>query len=331
VPNGLINGTNTFSCSSSSDAACLGTGKRFELTFEPGKKYRIGLVGTQADGHFRFSIDGHSLTVIANDLVPVVPYVVDSILIGGGQRYDIIVEASQTVDNYWMRAVVQGCNIILNSAWDDIRGIIRYQGVASTTADPTTSSKSSIPNSCADKELNALVPHLSKTVGKATSEESLNIGWYYDIPGGLIYHWSINTQALEIDWAEPTLKSISEGDYVFPADYNVKEITAVNQVCFPLYTTGLIREVLTNRQWVYFIIQDTSLLDAFHPIHLHGHDFYVVAQGSGIFIPGLTSVNLNNPPRRDTAMLPGNGYLVIAFYTDNPGYALHPSILNWLY
>jgi hypothetical protein len=52
VPNGLINGTNTFDCSSSPDAACIGGRKRFELTFTPGKKYRIGLVGAQADGYF---------------------------------------------------------------------------------------------------------------------------------------------------------------------------------------------------------------------------------------------------------------------------------------
>jgi FtsP/CotA-like multicopper oxidase with cupredoxin domain len=77
---------------------------------------------------------------------------------------------------------------------------------------------------------------------------------------------------------------------------------------------------LTLLKWVYFIIQDLSLLDAFHPFHLHGHDFYVIAQGTGIFVKGITSVNLVNPPRRDTATLPGNGYLVIAFQTDNPGY-----------
>lgn len=86
-------------CSSSSDTDCIGGGKRFELTFTPGKKYRIGLVGTQADGHLRFAIDSHKLTVIANDLVPVVPYVVNSLTIGG-QRYDIIIEADQAIGNY---------------------------------------------------------------------------------------------------------------------------------------------------------------------------------------------------------------------------------------
>jgi hypothetical protein len=228
VPNGLINGTNTFDCSGSSDPACLGGGKRFELTFEKGKKYRIGLVGTQGDGYLRFGIDGHKLTVIANDLVPVVPYVTDSVVLGGGQRYDVIIEADQAVGNYWLRSIVQDCNVIVNSAWNDIRGIVRYEGVADSTADPTTTT--SIPLACYDRALASLVPWLKKPVGSAVEQEEFGVTWYYDSPGGLIYHWAINGQALEIDWAEPTLKLISNGTSVFPASYSVKEITAVNQV-----------------------------------------------------------------------------------------------------
>jgi hypothetical protein len=229
VPNGLINGTNTFDCNGSSDAACLGTGKRFELTFKKGTKYRIGLVGTQADGFMRFAIDGHSLTVIANDLVPVVPYATDNILVGAGQRYDIIVEADQTVGNYWLRAVVQGCNVILNSAWDDIRGIVRYEGVTDITSDPTTTK--SVPIAAwSDTGLAHLTPHLIKTVGSSVQEDEYGLTWYYDIPGGLIYHWAINGQTLEIDWAEPTLKSIDNGVATFPTSYNIKEVTAANKV-----------------------------------------------------------------------------------------------------
>ncbi|CZR69308.1 related to Laccase-2 [Phialocephala subalpina] len=326
IPNGLINGTNTFDCTGSSDAACLGTGKRFELSFTPGKKYRIGLVGAQTDGFLRFAIDGHNLTVIANDLVPVVPYITDSVVLGGGQRYDIIVEASQAVDNYWMRSVVGGCNLIINTNWDNIRGIVRYEGVVDFTADPTTAS--SISNNCYDESLASLVPHLNKTVGSATSEESLDVTWYYDILGGLVYHWTINSQTLEIDWAEPTLRLIENGVAVFPTDYNVKEITAVNQVCI-LSLPPLEQKKMANiGKWVYFIIQDLSLLDANHPIHLHGHDFYILAQGSGIFVEGAIPLNLNNPPRRDTAILPGNGFLILGFYTDNPGtWLMHCHIL----
>jgi len=199
------------------------------MTFSPGKKYRIGLVGAQADGYLRFTIDSHNFTVIANDLVPVVPYVTDSLVLGGGQRYDIIVEADQVVGNYWMRSIVETCNIILNSNYNGIRGIVRYEGVADTTSDPTTI-QATIPNACSDDSLASLVPHLNKAVGSAATEETLDVSWYYDILGGLIYHWTINTQRLEIDWAQPTLRLIENGVSIFPTLYNVKEVTAVNQV-----------------------------------------------------------------------------------------------------
>jgi FtsP/CotA-like multicopper oxidase with cupredoxin domain len=229
VPNGLINGTNTFDCTGSEDAACLGTGKRFEMTFTPGKKYRIGLVGTQADGYLRFTIDNHNFTVISTDLVPIVPYVTNSLVLGGGQRYDIIVEANQIVGNYWMRSVVESCNIILNSNANGIRGIVRYDGVADTASDPTTT-QWSIPNDCSDQPLSSLVPHLQRTVGSATTEESLYLSWYFD---GLIYHWTVNTQKLKIDWAKPTLELVQNGESLFPTSYNVKEITAVNKASHP--------------------------------------------------------------------------------------------------
>jgi len=57
-----------------------------------------------------------------------------------------------------------------------------------------------------------------------------------------------------------------------------------------------------------------------HPIHLHGHDFYVLAQVEGAQWNGdISTLKMDNPIRRDTASLPAQGYLVLAFESDNPG------------
>lgn len=66
-----------------------------------------------------------------------------------------------------------------------------------------------------------------------------------------------------------------------------------------------------------------------HPIHLHGHDFWILAQDVGIYLPGLTKFNTTNPARRDVATLPGNGYLAIAFKLDNPGAWLVHCHIAW--
>jgi len=56
-----------------------------------------------------------------------------------------------------------------------------------------------------------------------------------------------------------------------------------------------------------------------HPIHLHGHDFAILQQIENANFPDQLNLTLHNPPRRDVVLLPTNGYVVIAFKTDNPG------------
>ena len=75
---GLINGLNVWE----------NGGKRFEWTVESGKSYRIRLVNTAIQSTFVFYVDGHSLSVIAMDFVPITPYETDSVVINIGQRYD---------------------------------------------------------------------------------------------------------------------------------------------------------------------------------------------------------------------------------------------------
>lgn len=71
-----------------------------------------------------------------------------------------------------------------------------------------------------------------------------------------------------------------------------------------------------------------SFFFAPHPMHLHGHDFYVLAEGFGDWNGVIT--NPNNPLRRDTHQLQGSrpdgtpAYAVIQFNLDNPGiWGLH--------
>lgn len=67
-----------------------------------------------AEGLQRFAIDGHKMTVIANDFVPLVPYETDVVTLGIGQRTDILVKATgKPTDSFWMRSNIStsGCSI----------------------------------------------------------------------------------------------------------------------------------------------------------------------------------------------------------------------------
>ena len=70
-------------------------------------------------------------------------------------------------------------------------------------------------------------------------------------------------------------------------------------------------------------LRDECLLISFFPdpIHLHGHDFVILAQKNSTFneTTEVPTFNLNNPARRDVALLYAGGYLALAFRPDNPG------------
>lgn len=73
---------------------------------------------------------------------------------------------------------------------------------------------------------------------------------------------------------------------------------------------------------VQIVLQDTSIVTPEnHPIHLHGYDFYIIAEGFGNFNPRKdpAKFNLIDPPLRNTVAVPVNGWAVIRFVADNPG------------
>jgi FtsP/CotA-like multicopper oxidase with cupredoxin domain len=219
---GLINGTNTFDCSTSTDPKCIGGGKKFEAVFVSGNRYRIRLINVATEGHFQFSIDGHNFTVIANDLVPLVPYQTDSLVIGEGQRYDIIVEANAEVGDYWLRAGWQpACSTVKNA--ENITGIIRYD--ANSTADPVTTSEVTINDNCADEPLENLVPYLAMNVGNFTEVTRETLSYVFES----YFMWTINTSSLYMNWSDPTTLRVIHGLDVFPTEYNVVSV----EVRFP--------------------------------------------------------------------------------------------------
>ncbi|KAK8592163.1 hypothetical protein V6N13_062749 [Hibiscus sabdariffa] len=87
---------------------------------------------------------------------------------------------------------------------------------------------------------------------------------------------------------------------------------------------------------VQIVIQDTSIVTPEnHPIHLHGYDFYIIAEGFGNFNPktDTSKFNLVDPPMRNTVGVPVNGWAVIRFVADNPGvWLMHCHLdvhINW--
>ncbi|KUJ17361.1 laccase [Mollisia scopiformis] len=290
--NCLINSTNTYNDS----------GSRFETTFASGTSYRLRLVNGAADTHFKFSIDNHTMTVISTNFVPIVPYNTTMLSIGMGERYDVIVTADQAVSNYWMRAIPQEtCSD--NDNVDNILGIVRYD--SSSTADPSSTGYD-YEDSCDDEDISTLVPYLSYQVGTSASVTDDFIGTLTGGAGAI--KWEMGSTSFVSQWDYPTVLQVAEGNDTWSAEQSAIELP-------------------TADQWVYFIIE-TTFAQA-HPIHLHGHDFWVLAQGTGTYDADTVTLTTTDSPRRDVAMLPGTGYLVLAYITDNPGAWLMHCHIAW--
>ncbi|XWX02410.1 hypothetical protein V2A60_010447 [Cordyceps javanica] len=279
---GLINGTNVYN----------NRGQRLKIRFEAGKTYRLRLVNAALISHFKFMIDNHVMVVIAHDLVPVKPYATKVLDITMGQRYDILVTANQAAvaKQFWMRSLPLGLCGDPNWKFNDIRAIVHYED---DLVEPQTWPYG-YSQSCGDQTTQG-IPYLREDVqqpdiklSETTSFNKIDGYWY----------WTLKDAPMLIEWDDPTLSKLLRHDTTFQKNDSVIELPNANKT-------------------FYMVIKNPFFVA--HPIHLHGHDFFVLGQGIGPYLPGVSPLTTKNPPRRDTALLPGSGYLVLGFVTDNPG------------
>jgi len=300
LENGLINGKNTYEAG----------GERWSMTVTKGKTYRLRVLNAAIQSTFKFYIDGHKFTVIAADLVPIVPYETNIINVNNGQRYDVIFTADQDSANYWMRADnQQPCSNITNGL--DIKAILHYDDAPDRT--PESTAYTYTPE-CVDEAPENLVPVVPWNAGTAASEIDKDVVIQPNGGNPNLFKWTLSGTAFFSQWSDPTLMSIYEDGTV------------------PTYSGDLAIREDNLGEWIYVVIDSPIPLP--HPIHLHGHDFLVLDQGFGLYNAATASLNLNNPPRRDTAIMPFQpgtvgGYLVVAFYTDNPGVWLMHCHIGW--
>lgn len=128
------------------------------------------------------------------------------------------------------------------------------------------------------------------------------------------------------------MQYVFDGNSTYPDSYDVIQIPNEGVVSTIVHSSGASRCNVNDSQWTYWVIQVLSDAPPVpHPIHLHGHDFFVLGSGSGTLdlSTASSSLNFDNPSRRDTAILPGGGYLVIAFEANNPGLWIMHCHIAW--
>ena len=305
--NNLINGKMNYPCANATGLQCTPNAGVSKFFVESGKSYRLRLINGGAEGIQKFSIDGAKLTVIANDFVPIEPYQVDVVTLGIGQRSDVIFEASGSAnDSVWMRstlgtsAFAGGCTLNDGISPEAVAAI--YYESANSSSIPTTTSTvpSSEIESCQNDDLSETTPNFSLTpAAKPASSENIDITYQSNGTHNLFY---MNNSTFRADYNDPLLLEAKLGHTIFPAESNVHNFG--------------------NSKTIRLVIYNYASTGA-HPMHMHGHNMYILAVGSGTWNGAVT--NAKNPQRRDVQLLPNAvsstepSYIVVQIDADNPG------------
>ncbi|KAK4120739.1 multicopper oxidase [Parathielavia appendiculata] len=298
-----------------------GAGQYANVTLTPGKRHRLRIINTSTENHFQVSLVNHTMTVIAADMVPVNAMTVDSLFLGVGQRYDVTIDASRTPGNYWFNVTFGGQAFCGGSLNPHPAAIFHYAGAPGGL--PTDRGTPPVDHQCLD--LPNLTPVVTRNVpvNGFVKKPSNTLPVNLDLTGTPLFVWKVNGSAINVNWNKPVLEYVMTGNTSYPASDNIVQVDGVDQ-------------------WTYWLVENDpdGAFSLPHPMHLHGHDFLVLgrspdvppgSQQRFVFDPTVDLPRLRgaNPVRRDVAMLPARGWLLLAFKTDNPGAWLFHCHIAW--
>ncbi|KAG7171470.1 Laccase-like [Homarus americanus] len=319
----------------------------------PNQRYRLRLINTEGlNCPMVVSVDDHRLTIIASDGDPIVPYVTDSLVMYSGERFDVVLEANQPVDNYWIRFN----GLIICEQLECVQGaVLRYEGAAEEDPTATLSYDSSYPPGVVVNPLNtgghseeevtmAELTALNPTVLEEVVDKKFYLGFNFNQINDLIFYnpelypfdgvdekWQVNTPQLNnISFLFPLSPPLSQPDSPNPTMCLYGEEPPCEEgYCSCTY----VLEVALGDTVEIVLIDEGKIGAENHPYHLHGYNFYVVGMerlGSETSVEEVMALdaaggikrNLKDAIRKDSVTIPDGGYTVVRFTADNPGWWL---------
>ena len=269
-----------------------------------GNRYRFRLIGAQALYAYKFSIQDHVLTVIASDGYHIKNIKnVHYVIVNSGERYDIIVNANQTVGNYWILAETLE-NPINNEGFHSrvcfhrAEAVLHYENASDPKSFYQNSSSRTWDDTCMRNYVNCpflTVEQLSATINCINVDkfESLENDMQCNINNtvkSMFYNFGFDgeksTRGSSVDGVNfrlpshlPYTTEFYSNNQMCPGrgcDHNKTDHCVCTQV---IDITDVEKD-----QCVEFIItnHNGSLGDtpeSSHPVHLHGHAFHVVKMG----------------------------------------------------
>ncbi|MCD7450511.1 Laccase-7 [Datura stramonium] len=319
----------------------------YKLKVKHGKTYLLRIINAALNNQLFFKIANHKMKVVAVDAAYTDPYITDVVVTGPGQTTDVLLTADQAPSSYYMTANPYASAAGVPFDNTTTRGIIVYEGaLPSTPIMPILPAFNDTPT--AHKfftNITGLVtgPFWNPPPRKVDEHMFITIGLGLTAcggrpgnatcagPNGQRLAASMNNASFQfpdkISMLEAFFYNI-DGIYTtdFPDKPHLKfdytnPNNSMNPAIIMTKKSTKVKKIKFNTT-VEIVFQNTALIGIEnHPIHLHGFNFYVLAQGFGNYNPAVDrkKFNLVNPQERNTIGVPVGGWAVIRFRANNPG------------
>lgn len=313
-----------------------------------GKTYMLRIINAALNNQLFFKIANHKLTVVAIDASYTEQYVTDVVVVAPGQTTDVLLTADQPVGSYYMAATpyASAANVPFDNT--TTRGIIVYEG--STSAKPLMPVLPAFNDTLtAHKFYSNLTglagaPHWVPVPRQVDEHMFITFGINLDRCGSNVTgnttcqgpsNQKLSASMNNVSFVFPSKLSMLQaffydvgGVYTtdFPNkppvkfDYTNPNISSDQSLIYAPKATKV--KTLKYNSTLEIVLQNTAFVGIEnHPIHIHGFNFHVLAQGFGNYdsVNDQGKFNLVNPQTRNTIAVPVGGWAVIRFQANNPG------------
>ncbi|KAF9591936.1 hypothetical protein IFM89_010294, partial [Coptis chinensis] len=309
------------------------------IPVDSGETNLLRVINSALNQELFFSVANHQLTVVGVDALYTKPFTTSVIMLGPGQTTDVLINANQSPGRYYIAA--RAYQSAINAPFDNTTttAILEYASAKKSNSSPILPRLPDFNNTAAASAFTTSLRSPRKVDVPTQIDENLFFtvglglnpcpkGQKCQGPNGTRFTASMNN----ISFVLPSTYSILQAHYSRASNVFTKDFTAAPPLQFD-YTGNVSRALWTPTSGtklyplkygsnVQVVLQGTSIFTVEnHPIHLHGYDFYIVAEGFGNFNAksDTSKFNLVDPPMRNTVAVPVGGWAVIRFVADNPG------------
>ncbi|MBW0530064.1 hypothetical protein O181_069779, partial [Austropuccinia psidii MF-1] len=323
----LINGIGRFNCTfATAGSQCRTPIKPLELVVAPNQKTRLRLIQAGSHAMFWFSADQHLLNVVEADSTGVSgPTNLRRLQFHNGQR-----KVKSNGSSFYLRAAMD------TDCWAWLApGIPGPDATALAIVRVTSKPKPINPQLPSTRDWNDTVGGKCIDLNINTLRPLLKQNACNNVLGTMFFNTSLGTiirpnpqNASKLDsltrffvdnttWTtfryRPILQDLLKGGKGFINNSEVTALTLDKVGCYDIVINNL-----------------DAAID--HPLHLHGVDSHLVAQGNGTIGPrnlSRVSFQINNPLRRDTYVVGGGNYLIVRVEAHNPGVWILHCHIGW--